>query len=166
MKPLPNLRFLVLNTNAPKSTAEAVELVRQLKENEPDRFEETIGMLGDTTELVEESLALTKLSETSAAQEPVDYFGLVDAISMNQQYLQELGVSGPKIDAVVAICMERELHAKLTGGGGKGGCLIGFYVPQDSSDYCHLDDLRAALTKEGFGLLEGTKLETQGLLYE
>ena len=47
---------------------------------------------------------------------------------MNQQYLQELGVSSPEIDDIVGSCMEMEIHAKLTGAGG-GGCVICF--PKD-----------------------------------
>ena len=26
--------------------------------------------------------------------------------------------------------MENEMHGKLTGAGGEGGCVLGFYVPQ------------------------------------
>ena len=47
---------------------------------------------------------------------------------MNQQYLQELGVSSPEIDDIVATCMENEVHAKLTGAGG-GGCVL--CLPKD-----------------------------------
>ena len=60
----------------------------------------------------------------------IDYFQLIDLISMNQQYLQEFGVSGNKIDEVIEIMMMNNVHGKLTGGGGEGGCVIGFYVPQ------------------------------------
>jgi galactokinase len=48
---------------------------------------------------------------------------------MNQQYLQEFGVSGEKIDEVIEIMMMNNVHGKLTGGGGDGGCVIGFFVP-------------------------------------
>lgn len=53
----------------------------------------------------------------------MDKFAILDYVSMNQQYLQELGVSSPEIDDIVAICMENEIHAKLTGAGG-GGCVL------------------------------------------
>ena len=58
----------------------------------------------------------------------MDKFAFLDYVSMNQQYLQEIGVSSPEIDEVVATMMEHEVHGKLTGAGG-GGCVIGF--PKD-----------------------------------
>ena len=54
----------------------------------------------------------------------------MDLISQNQQFLQELSVSGNDIDKVVSYFMENEMHGKLTGAGGEGGCVLGFYVPQ------------------------------------
>lgn len=43
--------------------------------------------------------------------------------------LQELGVSGPNIDEIVGNLMLNDIHGKLTGAGGNGGFVIGFYVP-------------------------------------
>ena len=61
----------------------------------------------------------------------MDKFAFWDYISMNQQYLQELGVSSNEIDDVVSTMMISEVHGKLTGAGG-GGCVIGF--PKDPKE--------------------------------
>jgi mevalonate kinase len=55
----------------------------------------------------------------------IDKYALWDYVSLNQQYLQELGVSSPEIDEIVSLCMEEEAHAKITGAGG-GGCVLVF----------------------------------------
>ena len=59
---------------------------------------------------------------------------------MNQQYLQELGVSSAEIDQIVSLCMEAEIHAKLTGAGA-GGCVICFPKDPNFAD----SELRPAL---------------------
>ena len=45
-----------------------------------------------------------------------------------------MGVSGDKIEKVIEIMMLNNVHGKLTGGGGEGGCVIGFYVPISEKD--------------------------------
>jgi mevalonate kinase len=47
---------------------------------------------------------------------------------MNQQYLQELGVSIPLIDDIVETTMQADVYSKITGAGG-GGCVL--CVPRD-----------------------------------
>jgi len=47
---------------------------------------------------------------------------------MNQQYLQELGVSIPLIDDIVETTMQTDVYSKITGAGG-GGCVL--CVPRD-----------------------------------
>jgi len=50
---------------------------------------------------------------------------------MNQQVLeQDLCVSGPDINAIVQTMMAHNVHGKLTGAGGDGGCVLGFYIPK------------------------------------
>jgi len=38
-------------------------------------------------------------------------------------------VSGPDIDKIVGELFQHGIHAKLTGAGGDGGCVVGFYIP-------------------------------------
>jgi len=87
--------------------------VAKFKAEKPDDFQELIKVISDVSsemiELIQES--------------NLDKYAILDYVSMNQQYLQELGVSSPEIDDIVAICMENEVHAKLTGAGG-GGCVL------------------------------------------
>ena len=66
---------------------------------------------------------------------------------MNQQYLQELGVSSTEIDDIVGTCMEREIHAKLTGAGG-GGCVICF--PKDPDFDIWKQELFEQFTSKGY----------------
>ena len=54
---------------------------------------------------------------------------------MNQNFLEaELGVSGTDINKIVQTMMEHEVHGKLTGAGGDGGCVLGFYVKESGAD--------------------------------
>ena len=95
--------------------------MNRLKQNNLEEFNELMNTLRDVTGEIIEILQ----------EEVVDKYSFWDYISMNQQYLQELGVSCPEIDDVVATMMEFEVHGKLTGAGG-GGCVIGF--PKDPKE--------------------------------
>jgi mevalonate kinase len=87
--------FFVVNTNQPKNTKDLVAKVRQLKESDPLQFEEVIGLIGDTTQNIIETFQ----------DEEFNRDALLDYVAMNQQYLQELGVSVPKIDEIVETTM-------------------------------------------------------------
>ena len=50
--------------------------------------------------------------------------------------------------------MLNQVHAKLTGGGGTGGCLIGFYIPEDGGNQETLEGLKTALEQKGFSLYQ------------
>ena len=89
--------------------------VNALKTTQPDQFKELMYTLRDTSEGLYEILEEPKL----------DYYAFWDYISLSQVYLQELGVSSPEIDKIVATVMPEECHAKLTGAGG-GGCVLVF----------------------------------------
>ena len=57
--------------------------------------------------------------------------------------------------------MTRGVHAKITGGGGNGGCLLATYVPCEDFD---MAGLKEALETAGFELLEAS-IEEEGLIY-
>ena len=116
-----NLDMILVNTNAKKDTKRLVASVTGLKAAEPVNFDELMNTISNVTS---EIIELTQ-------EEVVDKFAFWDYVSMNQQYLQELGVSSPEIDQVVETMMVNEVHGKLTGAGG-GGCVIGF--PKDPKD--------------------------------
>ena len=54
--------------------------------------------------------------------------------------------------------MEHEVHGKLTGAGGDGGCVIGFYIPPKN-----LDALVEELYSEGYTVYNNLKLCENGL---
>ena len=78
--------------------------------------------------------------------------------------MQELGVSGKAVDDVVGTLMQHDIHAKLTGAGGDGGCVIGFYIPGSVSEET-LTEVRQTLEKQGCTVMDEskTKVETRGL---
>jgi mevalonate kinase len=75
--------------------------------------------------------------------------------------LQELGVSSPEIDDIVASCMENEIHAKLTGAGG-GGCVVCF--PKDPS--VDKTDLFKYFESKGYTVFDEIRANDEGLTYK
>ena len=153
VRPLPrckldSLGMLVVNTNQKKDTKRLVAQVGAFKQANPEEFRELVNTLGDvTSELVE-----------CLQEQTLDPFAFLDYISMNQQYLQDLGVSAPAIDDIVSAMMLREVHGKLTGAGG-GGCVIGFPKDPRSAD---LEGLRTDLTAKGYTVLDNISVGHSG----
>ena len=60
---------------------------------------------------------------------------------MNQQVLErDLEVSGKDINLIVDKMLEFNMHGKLTGAGGDGGCVLGFYIKSaELSSECFTD---------------------------
>ena len=52
------------------------------------------------------------------------------------------------------------VHGKLTGAGGEGGCVIGFYVPSSDLD---LSPLTSELERSGYSVDSDIKLSIEGL---
>ena len=77
---------------------------------------------------------------------------------MSQQYLQELGVSSDEIDDIVATCMEREIHAKLTGAGG-GGSVICFPKEPDWNK----QEVFSVLEGKGYQVFDGIEEGLEGV---
>ena len=69
--------FILVNTNKQRSAKQMIDKVIKLKEDDPEKFEETMGTIGDVTDELIECLQ----------EENVDQFQLLDLVSMNQQYL-------------------------------------------------------------------------------
>ena len=101
------------------------------------------------------------IEESLCSEGPLDSMELCELISMLQQYLQEIGVSGTAVDKVVETCMLRQIHAKLSGGGGDGGCCLAVYVKSPDFD---LAGLTAELSSHGASVLQVSK-ESDGLQF-
>lgn len=123
----------------------------KFKEEKPEDFNELIRVISDVaSELID------------LIQEPnLDKYAILDYVSMNQQYLQELGVSSPEIDDIVATCMENEIHAKITGAGG-GGCVVCF--PKDPE--FDSGTLFKQFTSKGYTVFDKVEVSKDGLTYK
>lgn len=60
-------------------------------------------------------------------------------------------VSGTDINRIVEKMIEHSVHGKLTGAGGEGGCVIGFYIPQSKENQT-LEQLVRELKDMGYGV--------------
>ena len=84
---------------------------------------------------------------------------------MNQQVLeQELGVSGSDINIIVDKMMARNIHGKLTGAGGDGGCVLGFYMPSSDSTIADIAMLNQELEELKYTVYQDIKISTQGIV--
>jgi mevalonate kinase len=106
------IELIIANTGIQASTAEAVEMVKKNHEENPQKYDAHFSEIGSLTQLVKEHL-----SE-----------GFVEAIgpllTQNHHLLQQLGVSCPELDNLVAVALAAgALGAKLSGGGLGGNML-------------------------------------------
>jgi mevalonate kinase len=104
--------LVIANTGRKSNTKEAVELVRQKKEEEPEKYNK---IFDDIEEIVDES---RQCLETG------DMKKLGSLLTKNHELLKEIGVSNPELDRLVGISLKAgALGAKLAGAG-MGGNII------------------------------------------
>ena len=121
---------MLVNTNKQRLGKVQIEKVAKMKSEKGEVFDETIGAIGDISESIVECLGLDPHSE-----EPVDQRELMDLVTMDQNFLEaELDVSGEDINKIVETMMQHEVHGKLTGAGGDGGCVLGFYIKESGEE--------------------------------
>lgn len=77
------------------------------------------------------------------------YEDLVTLASMNQNLLVSLGVSHSRLEEIVQILLEYDLHGKITGAGGGGYALA--LIPPSYNDAL-LANVEKVLTTKGFGV--------------
>ncbi len=105
-------KLLIGYTGTHANTAELVESVRKLKESKPKLIEPIIETIGRTTEIGIEALNEKDLEKVGAL------------MNVNQNLLEGLNVSSPKLRKLIKAAKEAgSIGAKLTGSGG-GGCMI------------------------------------------
>ena len=179
VKPLehfPTLRLLLVNTKQPRSTAEQVKKVRQLKSEHPKVVEPILGAIGGITEQALQFLHLAAGHFDSDERRGAAIENLGRLIRINQGLLVSLGVSHPSLDRVSELADAAGLGwTKLTGAGG-GGCAIILLRPVTSEDVMKKFEQKiaelgfekhdAVLGAAGVGIrgrnLAGSGLESQG----
>ncbi|WP_205547601.1 mevalonate kinase [Leucobacter sp. wl10] len=125
------LTFVLADSGAPGSTAEAVARVRERRTADPAGMDRAISQLSD---LAEGSLLDLELGDRSA---------LGARMLEAHELLGRLGVSTVKLDALVDAAHAAGAHgAKLTGGG-LGGCVLALADSEDEAEHIALA-LRAA----------------------
>ena len=140
----PRLRLLLVDTKQPRTTAEQVEKVRELKEKNPMIIEPVLEAVG---QLTEDALKLLSTDFTSIGDRAaIDRLGRL--FSVNHELLITLGASHACLDYVCELVLHAQIGwAKLTGAGG-GGCAIILPRPDVSEEA--VKQLERKLSKERF----------------
>lgn len=106
------LRLLIADSGFPAATREAVAGVRQRRESDPDFYEARFSRMG----------ALVRMARAALEQQDLPALGRL--MDVNHALLMEIGVSTPRLEALVqAARLAGALGAKLTGSG-MGGNII------------------------------------------
>ena len=84
---------------------------------------------------------------------------------MNQQMLeQDLEVSGKDINIICDRMLEYGVHGKLTGAGGDGGCVLGFYIPHAGDEVNeNLQKLKSDLNNMGYTVYDDIQISKTGV---
>ena len=106
-----NFHLVISNSNLEHSTKVEVDKVKQFKEKNEERFVE---LCKNESQLIENVLNLFK-------EKKIQEIG--KQVSLNQKYLDEIGVSNNKLQEMINIANEVSYGSKITGAGG-GGCIF------------------------------------------
>lgn len=107
----PNFELVIGNSNKIHSTNKIVAKVKKFRDENPKKFE-TLCKL--------ETLLIRRVSDSL---ENNDHNSLGKAMTENQDYLEQIGVSNEKLRSMIKVAEENCYGAKLTGAG-DGGCII------------------------------------------
>lgn len=126
--------LVIADTGIKGQTGLTVGQVRDRVLSSPDVTEKIISELGQLTSMAKAQIATD------------DAISLGHTLSRAHHLLKSLGVSHPKLDALVKISLENgALGAKLTGGGG-GGCMIALVkTPEEALTLSHLLNRNGAI---------------------
>ncbi|KAK0609324.1 GHMP kinase [Bombardia bombarda] len=140
----PKLPLLLVDTQQPRSTAEQVERVRMLAEEQPTITESILTTIGQLT-----TSALEVMSSSSFdSEDDMAIEGLGTLFRVNHGLLVSLGVSHPRLERVRELVDSAGIGwAKLTGAGG-GGCAITLFRPTTKDE--EMSVLENTLHTEGF----------------
>jgi len=133
------LRIVMGNTLLTTNTEAAVAGVRKRKAEQPAKYEAIFSRARDIANLAKKALAAYDIAEVGR---------LMDE---NHSLLQEIEVSHPKLDELVAIARANgAAGAKMTGGG------LGGYMVALTPEKAVQDKVAAAMEKAGFKALKTT----------
>ncbi|SJM63187.1 mevalonate kinase [Gulosibacter sp. 10] len=134
--------FVIADTGAPSSTAQALAGVRALQETQPGLVEGAVERIGELT-----ADARTALAAGDAA-------ALGEAMAEAHRNLRRIDVSAPSLDGLVSAARKAgAAGAKLTGGG-LGGCIIALAASPEATG-----ELADALEQEGAARVWSMTLE-------
>ena len=76
-------------------------------------------------------------------------------------------MSGTDINVIVDKMLEHGVHGKLTGAGGEGGCVIGFYIPAGSGNQAaDILGLKSELEALGYSVEADIGISATGLTFD
>ncbi len=117
-RPAAPIDLLVADTGIRSSTRVVVEDVRRRWQADPIRFEQIFTACGDIAAAAREAIETGNLTD------------LGQLMSYNHEWLQEMSVSAPELDALVQVALGAgALGAKLSGAG-RGGNMIALVTPE------------------------------------
>ena len=127
-----DLILLVSYTDIEHNTKEAINRIKHLKEEQPEKTEEYLERIGVITEKAKKELDNGNIQKIG------------DLMNRNNKYLTKLRVSNQAIEEIVKISREHGAWgAKLTGAG-LGGCVISL------GERTILKEIQSILTQKGF----------------
>ena len=106
-----DFHLVIANSNLEHSTEEVVAKVKQFKDRNEEKFSE---LCNNESKLIENVLILLK-------EKKIQEIG--KQISLNQKYLEQIGVSNDKLQEMIKIGDSVSFGSKITGAGG-GGCIF------------------------------------------
>ena len=105
-----DFHLVIANSNLEHSTEEVVAKVKKFKDNNEEKFSE---LCTSESELIGKVLSLLREGEIGEIGKQV---------SLNQKYLEQIGVSNSKLQEMIKIGDSASFGSKITGAGG-GGCI-------------------------------------------
>ena len=105
-----DFHLVIANSNLEHSTEEVVAKVKQFKDKNEEKFSE---LCTNESKLIQNVLILLKEKELEKIGKQV---------ILNQKYLEQIGVSNNKLQAMIKIGDSVSFGSKITGAGG-GGCI-------------------------------------------
>ena len=139
--------MVVAYSGVKTSTVEMVKMVREKRDNYPDKVERIFQAIGTLT-----TQAKTKIIDG-------DWERVGKLMDFNQEYLRDLGVSSEKLETLISVAKGAGAWgAKLSGAGG-GDCMIAIAPPEKH------DAVKNAITSAG-GQVIDLHANTQGVRIE
>ena len=126
-------QLLIGDTGIASPTKVAVDDVRALRQQEPERFDQIFASIGA---LVNRARAILEQGERALTS-------LGELMNQNHSWLREIGVSSPELEALVTAARAAGAAGAKLSGAGRGGNMLALVVPENEPA------VRAALERAG-----------------